>query len=60
MIFFFVWFVWFGVMIRGNWNWMDTLYCTVCIDIALLNQSDLKYYTLFPTIREAGVVSSTE
>lgn len=27
---------WFGVVIRGKWNW---LYCTVCIDTALLNQS---------------------
>lgn len=59
--------VWFGLVWRNDsWKmeldgWIDILYCTilyctVCMDIALLNQSDSRHYTFFPTIREAGVV----
>lgn len=72
IVFFFLYFFfifWFGVMICGKWNWIvkvdryTILHCTVLyvwILLCSINQSDSRYYTFFPTIREAGVVSSTE
>lgn len=67
----FFWFglVWVGVMICRYWNWIvkvdryTILYCTVLyvwILLCWINQSDSRFHTFFPTIREAGVVSSTK